>query len=390
MVLKKKRNNKIQRIQDSFLCMQKHTGAGTPNSNAEIIAILQQMADYYGQIGDEWRVRAYCRAITTLRTHPAKVWTKDEALALPQIGERLATKIEEIAFSNGLRRLDNARAEPSDQILQTLMKVYGAGFAQAGKWVSAGYTPLDELLQKAELTGNQRIGIEHYEDFNSRISRAEAEQHGSIVRKALQKIDPLSDVIVGGSYRRGAKDSGDIDCITTRPDTGIAHVRQVVFDRLLPNLFAMNFLVAELASTSQEDGSKWHGAPSLLSHNNTSLSNRKPWRRIDFLLVPANELGAALIYFTDNDIFNRSMRLLASAKGMRLNQRGLYRDVIRGKGREKLSQGTFVKGVMRGDFSRCWVCLGGRRSIGFVRGVLGWIVVAGQACVLLIGYPDSF
>ena len=47
---------------------------------------------------------------------------------------------------------------------------------------------------------------------------------------------------------------------------------------------------------------------------------------------------------TGNDIFNRSLRLLAGTKGMRLNQRGLYEGVMRGKGREKLSEGTLVEG----------------------------------------------
>jgi hypothetical protein len=42
--------------------------------------------------------------------------------------------------------------------------------------------------------------------------------------------------------------------------------------------------------------------------------------------------------------FNRSIRLLASKKGMRLNQRGLYKDVIRGKNRERLTEGTLVEG----------------------------------------------
>ena len=62
------------------------------------------------------------------------------------------------------------------------------------------------------------------------------------------------------------------------------------------------------------------------------------------MLVPSTERGAALLYFTGNDIFNRSMRLLASRKGMRLNQRGLYRDVMRGGGRQKLSEGELVEG----------------------------------------------
>jgi DNA polymerase IV len=333
------KKSKFQRMQDRFQCMQKHTGNNNENPNAATIAILQQMADYYGQTGDEWRIRAYRKAIATLRNHPTKVWTKEEALALPQIGERLAAKIEEIALTNRLRRLDSAKAEPTDQVLQTFMQIYGVGPAQASKWVDAGYKTLDELLEKAELTENQKIGIEHYEDFKARIPRAEVEKHGDIVKRTLQKIDPAFEVIVGGSYRRGSSDSGDIDCIITRPETGGDYIRQTVLEKLVPKLFAKKFLVAELAATSRDDGSKWHGASQIPSDGAPN-----PWRRIDFLLVPSDELGAALIYFTGNDIFNRSMRLLAGTKGMRLNQRGLYKDVIRGKGREKLSEGTLVEG----------------------------------------------
>ena len=71
---------------------------------------------------------------------------------------------------------------------------------------------------------------------------------------------------------------------------------------------------------------------------------RPVWRRIDLLLVPESQFGAALLYFTGNDIFNRSMRLLASKKGMNLNQRGLYDNVQRGPGRIKLNKGDFLEG----------------------------------------------
>lgn len=57
-----------------------------------------------------------------------------------------------------------------------------------------------------------------------------------------------------------------------------------------------------------------------------------------------------MIYFTGNDIFNRSIRLLASKKGMRLNQRGLWRDVIRGPNRERVTQGTLVEGKSEKKF----------------------------------------
>ncbi|KJX99993.1 DNA polymerase POL4 like protein [Zymoseptoria brevis] len=330
------RKTKYQRYQDKFQCMQKNTGEKKGSPNLATIEILEQMVKYYTDTRDEWRSRAYRQAISVLRKHPTKVMTKEEALKLPKVGERLAAKIEEIAVTNRLRRLDNALAEPSDAILQTFMGVYGAGRVVATKWVDQGYTTLDELSKNPDLTTNQRIGLEHYEDFQTRIPRAEVAQHGEMVLKALHKIDPTFEVIIGGSYRRGAKDSGDIDCIITRPNTDSTHLRAVVLEQLIPQLEATNFLVASLAATDKDDGSKWHGA--------SCLPGATIWRRIDLLLVPSDELGAALIYFTGNDIFNRSMRLLASTKGMRLNQRGLYKDTMRGSKRVKITEGTLAEG----------------------------------------------
>jgi DNA polymerase IV (family X) len=108
------------------------------------------------------------------------------------------------------------------------------------------------------------------------------------------------------------------------------------------------FLVATLAALHTHrpgkdgPGSKWHGCCVLPKE----AGGRDPlvWRRIDFLLVPETEYGAALIYFTGNEMFNRSMRLLAAKKGMRLNQRGLYKEVMRKKGSVKVTGGELVEG----------------------------------------------
>ena len=141
-----------------------------------------------------------------------------------------------------------------------------------------------------------------------------------------------------GSFHRGAAHSGDIDMLISRPGASLAQLRTVVFDDLVPALSKAGFLKVALATSHAPDasGSKWHGA--------SCLPGSKVWRRMDLLLVPEAEMGAALIYFTGNDIFNRSMRLLARKKGMRLNQKGLYKDVKRGRRGEKLNEGTLVEG----------------------------------------------
>ncbi|OJJ73910.1 hypothetical protein ASPBRDRAFT_41673 [Aspergillus brasiliensis CBS 101740] len=336
--------------QQKFTCMQKHDAqSNSENPNSKTIAILQQMLDYYTRTNDHWRVLAYRKAISALRKQPRKITSKSQALAIPGIGQRLADKLVEIVFTNRLRRLENANNSPEDQILQLFTGVYGVGINQASRWLAQGYKTLEDLKSKANLTQNQRIGVDHYHDFAQRIPRSEVEAHGEIVRQAVQDVDPDMQVIIGGSYRRGARDCGDIDLLITKPNAEIDHIGTVMMGSVVPKLIKQGFLQTSLASSSSRDGSKWHGACTLSENtdnttNTKNKNNSRPWRRIDLLFVPDAELGAALIYFTGNDIFNRSMRLLASKKGMRLNQRGLYTDVIRGPQRVKLNEGRLLEG----------------------------------------------
>ncbi|KAF1956205.1 hypothetical protein CC80DRAFT_472922 [Byssothecium circinans] len=322
---------------NAFQCMSPLGTTSSQNPNTRTIEILDQMCKYYDQMQDAWRTVAYRKAITTLRKQTTKITTAKEAATLPFIGLRLADKIEEIVLIDRLRRLDNTRNDPTDQVLRLFLGVYGAGLSQANKWIQAGYRTLHDLVAKARLTDSQKIGVEHYTDFAQRIPRAEVEAHGKHVESALHALDPDFEVTVMGSYRRGAKDSGDIDIIITKPGASISRLRDVVFNTLIPNLMASGFIKCKLATSSRtDDGTKWHGV--------SCLPSSTTWRRLDLLLVPEYELGAALLYFTGNDIFNRSIRLLASKKGMRLNQRGLYKDVVRGRNRERLNEGTLVEG----------------------------------------------
>jgi DNA polymerase IV len=313
-------------------------GYSSQNPNARTIQILQEMGRYYDKMQDQWRTLAYRRGVTTLKKQTTKINTAEEASALPFIGSRLAAKIEEIVLTDHLRKLDNTRDDPLDKVLRLFLGVYGCGLVQANKWIQAGHRTLEDLSTKAKLTDNQKVGLEHYTDFNSRIPRAEVAAHGAIVIQALKNLDPDFSATVMGSYRRGAADSGDIDMLITRRGAPLSMLRTVVFDTLVPQLTKAGFLKTSLATSRANDasGTKLHGA--------SCLPSSTTWRRMDLLIVPEGEVGAALLYFTGNDIFNRSMRLLARKKNMRLNQKGLYKDVKRGRYGEKLNEGMLVEG----------------------------------------------
>lgn len=335
-----------------------HTAVDSVNPNARTIEILQQMCDYYSQINDHWRTTAYRRVINTLRRQKHKITTEEEAVRLPSVGSRLAKKIEEIAATDRLQRLEHALNEPLDRVLQLYLGIYGVGLTQARRWISRGFRTLDDLKRpEANLNKNQRMGLEHYEDLNTRIPRSEVEALGSLVQREAAKIDDQVELLVGGSYRRGASSSGDVDFIVTRKGTVSTDELVPFLDRLVERLTETGVVVATVAAlhVNKLGASKWHGCCVLPPEEmplqtgdgdgGREKQNYKPvWRRVDFLLVPETEYGAALIYFTGNDLFNRSIRLLASKKGMRLNQRGLYLDVMRSRGREKVTDGQLIEG----------------------------------------------
>ena len=260
------------------------------------------------------------------------------------IGDRLADKIEEIVQTDNLRFLQNAAEDPLTKALKTFLGIYQVGSNQASAWVSQGFRTLEDLVtSEVELTPNQRVGLEHYDHFNQRIPREEMNRHADFVKRVVAEIDNGIETAVVGSYRRGSQDSGDVDFIVASPENmSLGTLRTIFFDSIIPRLYSASYLkYALVASSARSDSTKWHGACALPS----SSDSNPPWRRIDFLLVPYQQLGAAMIYSTGNDLFNRSMRLLARKKGMRLNQRGLWKGVEGGpsrKGGEGGKGGTLI------------------------------------------------
>ncbi|KAI0136501.1 hypothetical protein BJ170DRAFT_601975 [Xylariales sp. AK1849] len=333
--------------QDKFACMKGSTKEENPdNPNASTIAKLQEMCDWYSRNNEQWRIKAYRGAISALRQQDTKITTFKQARSIFGIGDRLASKIEEIVRTGQLQRLEYARREPNHEIRELFLGIYDVGLERADKWIAKGHRTLEDLMKNADLSKNQRIGIEHYDDLHTRIPRREVEALGTCVKKAAAGIDSRVELLIGGSYRRGSDSSGDIDFIVTKKGTRSTSELTPFLDQLVRKLLDDGFLTVGLATSRSPSGSKWHGCCVLPKADfpGDKADYRPIWRRIDFLLVPETEFGASLIYFTGNDLFNRSMRLLASKKGMNLSQRGLYRGVMRGSGGIKLNDGELVEG----------------------------------------------
>ncbi|KAJ3739833.1 Nucleotidyltransferase [Lentinula detonsa] len=143
----------------------------------------------------------------------------------------------------------------------------------ATMWYARGCRTIEDLcngLGDVTLNEGQKIGIKFYDDLNSRMPREEAKAIFELIKPIALRIDPKLVVEIMGSYRRGKADCGDIDILIT----------------LCP----------------------------LIILNHSKL----------YIMV-----FAAFLMFQGDDMFNRSMRLLANKMGYSLNQRGLYAGVVR-------------------------------------------------------------
>lgn len=155
-----------------------------------------------------------------------------------------------------LRKLEYAKLDPADVALKLFLGVYGVGPSLAHQWVQIGYKTLDDVKAKVKLSESQKIGMDHYDDFNCRIPREEVKQHGDVVMRIAALMDPALELEVLGSYRRGAKDCGDIDIMITKEGAD-AHWLSGLLDELVEKLFAVDFLKCRLASSrGRDDGSK--------------------------------------------------------------------------------------------------------------------------------------
>ncbi|KAJ6554447.1 hypothetical protein B0H19DRAFT_1294205 [Mycena capillaripes] len=272
-----------------------------------------------------WRAFSYQKCLRALRNHPKRIRSFNEARSIRGVGDKTALKIMEIIETGDLRRIGYENTADV-QIRKNFQGIYGVGQTTAYQWYAAGCRSLNDLTAGkggVTLTPAQQIGIQFYDDINDRMPREEAQALFELIKPIALAIDPELEIHIMGSYRRGKADCGDIDIMITRdPSDGKTHAG--ILHHLLKALHEAEIISEDLALPENpfDDEAIYRG----LCHLPQFGSRR---RRIDFLTVPWKSRGAALLYYTGDDIFNRAMRYKANRLGYSLNQKGLFAGVVR-------------------------------------------------------------
>jgi len=269
-----------------------------------VIAMLKKMAKYKTVLGEEYPGRAYDNA--------AKIVVSDNILrrvldgkSLPRgIGQKIRDTIVEFVSTGSTKELIELEQDPKIMALERFEQVIGIGPVNALKFVLQGYTTLADLSKADDLTTMQKIGIEYFDKIMVRIPRKIVESVFSAVKQRLLNND-VEDIIVTGSYRRGALTSGDVD-ILVKSDTMEAK-------SLLDYLPSDADRIVVLSAGPQKVSFLW------------KLPDSNFYVQVDIFVSKSDEYIAHLNYSTGSADHNIMMRTEAIKRGYKLSQHGLYK-----------------------------------------------------------------
>lgn len=271
--------------------------------NDEFITILNKLEKIYKNKGELWRSKAYKNASDLISTLKFDITDVNQIKGMKSIGndskKGILNKLTTFVNDGKLEIIE----KEENSFIHQLNQIYGIGPVKAAE-LSEKVSSLDELKEKQNdlLNDKQKIGLQYLDSIEKRIPKEEIDTYNKVFTNIANKYNNLKFEIVG-SYRRGLKNSGDIDIILTS-DNNEDYIN------FIDELINLNIIIEVLARGPSK---------SLVIGK---LENKIP-RRIDFLNSSKNQYAFAILYFTGSKAFNVVMRQHALDMGYSLSEHGL-------------------------------------------------------------------
>ena len=280
--------------------------------NAEVAALLDEMADRLEATGVEYKPRAYRQAADNIRGHTVAVETlaaegKETVEEIDRVGDAIAAKVVEYIETGEIEELEALREElPVD--IEAVTRVEGVGPKTAADLYEAlGVETLDDLEAAAEAGEIQEVkgfgprteqnildNIDFARESHERELLGEAQPLADRVLAHLRDHDAVEAVDTAGSLRRWRPTVGDVD-ILVASDDGEAVVEHFT----------------DFEATVIEAGT-------------SKASLRANSMRVDLRVVVPSEWGAALQYFSGSRDHNIVVRNRAIERDLKVNEYGVF------------------------------------------------------------------
>ncbi|SDT20787.1 DNA polymerase (family 10) [Streptomyces sp. TLI_053] len=281
--------------------------------NDKVRDLLQEYADLISITGgDAFRARAYEKAARAVGGHPVDIDGMDAKglQQIPGVGRSTAEKIAEYLTGGRIEALEALRAEIPAGV-RAMMSVPGVGPKRAlALHRDLGIASVDELAEAiradrlsevpglGERSGEKILhGIELIRQSGGRTLLDAATALADRIVAALAAVPGCTRCAYAGSLRRMRETVGDIDVLATAEDSA----------PLIASLTALPFTADVIGS-----------GPTKTSIRTTDGI------QVDLRVVPKEDWGAALVYFTGSKAHNIRLRTMAVRAGLKLSEYGLF------------------------------------------------------------------
>lgn len=296
--------------------------------NTRLASIFDRMSAMLELTGaDKFRVNAHAKAARVIGDHPSDlepIANDAKALtAIDGIGKGTAAKIAEFAETGSIAEHDELAAKVPAGVLD-LLEIQGLGPKTVKLlWEDKGVqsiADLKKIIDDGSILTLPRMGEKTVENIRESIAFLESSGH----RLHLGIAMPIAETIVermkgvagvtactfAGSLRRGRDSIGDLDILISTIDPEAARAAFCEHASVL-KVLARGEHKCSVRLSLEGLGGRFGGDA------NAAV-------QADLRIVPKESWGAALMYFTGSKDHNVRLRERALAKGMTLNEYGLY------------------------------------------------------------------
>ncbi len=289
--------------------------------NKELADLFEKMADILEFKGENpFKISAYRKAsriIGDLTQDIEEIAEDGKLKAVPGIGEGMAQKIEEYLKTGKVSKFEEVKKGVPDELI-AIMDIPGMGpktlsMLHKEKGIS-NFSQLEKALEDGSLLdlfgmGEKKIenikrGIQLLKQSQGRMNLGIAFPVAKRIVETLREKTGSKKVEWAGSLRRMKENIGDIDILATGADK----------EKIVQTFTHLPKVKEVLASGETK--------ASVIVEGGT---------QIDLRVVEEDSYGAALQYFTGSKDHNIHLRGIAKAKGLKINEYGVF------KGKKKIA-----------------------------------------------------
>ncbi len=282
-------------------------------NNGEVARVFQDIADLLELKGESiFKIRAYQKAVRSIEQLPvdlSQLMAEGKLREVPGIGDAIEKKITELLTTGRLKYYEDLRAEFPEGVV-SLLQVPGVGPKTAVRLSTElgvrSVADLEKAIVDGRVAGLFRMGDKTAENIlrgvqsmrtkEQRIPIGQALPLAEQMMADLQERAAVRNLTTAGSLRRFRETIGDIDLMGTAADA------QAVLEAFTS--------LPQVREVLARGGTK----ASVVTRGNL---------QVDLRVVPDDQYGSLLQYFTGSRQHNINLRERAVRQGLSLSEYGI-------------------------------------------------------------------